>query len=120
MAERQRRAATRRRLVAGLVCTVLLVGVLFVAVFPTRTWFAQRDATTRAEAELEQVQAERARIARETERLGTDEEIEKEARSSGYRMPNEEVINVLPVRTDPIGLPETWPFTGVEQVLGAG
>ena len=30
-----------------------------------------------------------------------------------------EAYNILPAATDPIGLPEGWPFTGVERVFGA-
>lgn len=100
---------------------MLLVGVLFVAVFPMRPLLGQRQDTARAEAELSQVQAQRAAVARETERLTTDEEIEKQARSEfGYVKPGEEAYNVLPAPTDPIGLPESWPFTGVERALAAG
>ena len=49
----------------------------------------------------------------------SDEEIEKEARAGGYVMPGEEAYSVLPAPVDPVGLPEVWPFTGVERALGA-
>jgi cell division protein FtsB len=107
-------------MVGGLAATVLLVGVLFVAVFPTRTYLTQRAATRRAEAQLHQVQADRARVKRETQRLDTPEEIANKARNDlGYVRPGEESFNILPTTTDPIGLPEVWPFTGVERALGA-
>jgi cell division protein FtsB len=105
--------------VAGLVVTVLFVGVLVVAVFPTSTWLGQRRDTQAAEAELARIQAERARIATETKRLSTDAEIEKEARAGGYVMPGEEAYNVLPAAIGAVGLPDVWPFTGVERALGA-
>lgn len=104
----------------SLAIAVLLLGVLLVAVFPARSYWAQRTATTTAEAELAEVLAERERIAREADLLETPEEIERRAREEfGFQRPEEEVINVLPPRADPIGLPETWPFTGVERVLAA-
>ena len=102
----------------GLALTVLLVGVLFVAVLPTPTWLQQRDDTARLEAELAEVQAERAEVAAEIERLGTDAEIEAQARRNGYVKPGEEAYNILPSPVDPIGLPDAWPFTGVEEALG--
>jgi hypothetical protein len=35
------------------------------------------------------------------------------------QFPDEEIVNVLPAPTDPIGLPDTWPFAGVEAAFGA-
>ena len=113
-------AQARRRLMLGLTATVMLVGVLFVAVFPARTYLDQRSATKAAEAELAEVRAERAAVQRESKRLETPEEIEKRAREEfGYTKPGEETYNILPAPADPIGLPDSWPFTGVERALGA-
>ena len=112
---------SRRGFIVVITATVLLVGVLFVAVLPTRTWFTQRSATATSEAELAKVRAERRRVTREIERLRTPEEITKRAREDfGYVKPGEESYAVLPPPTDPIGLPDTWPFIGVERALGAG
>ena len=114
------RVQGRRRLMVGLAATVILVGVLFVAVFPARTYFDQQAATKAAEAELREVREERAAVRRESERLETPEEIEKRAREEfGYKKPGEETYNILPAPAEPIGLPESWPFTGVERALGA-
>jgi cell division protein FtsB len=110
----------RRRAIGGLVVTVLLLGVLLFAVFPTRSWWEQRNETAAAEAELAEVRAERERVEQEQEQLLTDEEIERRAREElGYVNDGEDVYNILPAPTDPIGLPEGWPFTGVERVFGA-
>ena len=49
--------------------------------------------------------SERGRLARE---------------NFGYVKPGEEAYNILPARTEPMGLPEGWPFTGVEQAIAAG
>jgi len=108
----------RRRLVGALAATVVMVGVLFVAVFPLQTYRTQRAATVKAESELRDVRKERARVKRETELLLTDGEIERQARGKfGFQWPGEETYNILPAPTDPIGLPETWPFTGLERAL---
>ncbi len=112
---------TRRRLIVAITATVILVGVLFVAAVPAKQYLAQRRATARSEAELAQVQAERHRVNREISRLRTPEEITARAREDfGYVKPGEESYAVLPPAADPIGLPDTWPFTGVERALGAG
>jgi cell division protein FtsB len=110
----------RRRALAGLVVTVMLVAVLLFAVFPTRTWLAQRREAAAAQQELDEVRAQRATTKQATERFKTDEYIEKTATADfGYVYPGQELYPILPAATDPIGLPEGWPFTGVERALGA-
>ena len=110
----------RRRALAGLAITVILVGFLLFAVFPTRTWLQQRDDTASVQQELDEVRAERERVEAEQARLETAEEIERRAKEELNMVnPGEEAYNILPAPTDPIGLPEGWPFTGVERVFGA-
>lgn len=101
----------------ALAATVIAVGVLFVAVFPLQSYRTQRTATVQAEAELAEVRAERARVQREADQLRTDAEIERRAREAGYREPGQELVYPLPSATEPIGLPETWPFLGLESAL---
>jgi cell division protein FtsB len=110
----------RRRAVAGLVVTVLLVAVLLFAVFPTRTWMAQRREAAAAQQELDQIRAERARVHQAKKQLETDEYIKQQAKEQLNMVnPGEEAYNILPAPTEPIGLPDGWPFTGVERVFGA-
>jgi cell division protein FtsB len=110
----------RRRAVAGLVVTVMLVAVLLFAVFPTRTWLQQRRDTAAVQEQLDRTNAALAENKREQAALKTDREIEQRAKEDlGWVYPGEEAFNVLPAPTDPIGLPEGWPFTGVERVFGA-
>lgn len=119
--KRRERRRGRGRLIGLLAPLVLLVGVVLVAVFPLQNLRSQQADTAEAEAELADVRAERERVRDEIELLNTDEEIERRAREDyGYQRPGEEIYNVLPSPTEPIGLPETWPFTGVERALGAG
>lgn len=119
MAPREKVRA-RRRALAGLVVTVLLVAVLLFAVFPTRTWLAQRKDTAAAQAELRDLQEKRATTRSMKAKLETDEYIEQQAKEQLNMVnPGEEAYNILPAATDPIGLPDGWPFTGVERVFGA-
>src|SRR6187402_2247679 len=90
----------RRRAVAGLVVTVILVAVLLFAVFPTRSWMKQRNDTAEVSAELAQVRAEKAKVEREQEKLRTAEEIARRAKEE-LNMVNqgEEAFNILPAPT---------------------
>lgn len=110
----------RRGMIAGaLAATVLAVGVLFVAAAPVNTYRAQRQTTDEAKGDLAEVRAERERVQAETALLETDSEIERRAREDfGYQRPGEEIYDILPAPTEPIGLPDAWPFTGAERALG--
>ena len=63
----------RRRALAVLVGAVLLVAVLLFAVFPTRSWWQQRQETAQVQGELAEVRAATARVEQEQEQLETDE-----------------------------------------------
>ena len=83
-------------------------------------WLTTGPAVDTFEAALAEVQEERQRIARETSRLETPAAIEERAREElGFQRPDEETYNVLPVPSEPLGLPDAWPFTGVERALGS-
>ncbi len=100
---------------------VLFIGVLVVGVFPTRTWLTQRSATAQSESELRQLKAERVTVQREAKGLQSGAEIERRAREDlGYVKPGEQAYAILPGQSDPTGLPNQWPFVGVERVLSAG
>jgi cell division protein FtsB len=76
---------------------VVLVGLLFAFVYPTRTWLDQRDETNKARSQLEVLHAENARLARESKRLSTDAEIERLAREKyGLVKPGERPFVILP------------------------
>ncbi|CAN5294302.1 hypothetical protein BH20ACT3_BH20ACT3_14490 [soil metagenome] len=79
-ARNRARNRSRRRFMGALAAAVLLVGVLFVAAFPTSTYLTQRAAISDAEADLAEVREERERMEREADRLTTRPEIEKRAR----------------------------------------
>lgn len=114
---RKKQARVRRRIAGLVVSSVLVVGVLFAAGFPLHTYLQQRSDSAKAAAELEQVKAERKAINDERTRLDSPEGVEQRARDLGYVKPGEQAYNILPGKTDPLGLPDGWPFTGVEDVL---
>ncbi len=90
---------------------VATMAALAVYVFPTRTWLDQRAALDRADAQLSELQAERASLEARIAELDTDAEIEQIARSQfGLVLPGEEAYAVLPAPEKPIELPSLWPF----------
>lgn len=89
-----------RRRVWFVLVTVAFVGVLFVAVFPTRTFLAQRASVSAAEEQLE-VLGEQNRLLEERARiLHDDAEIERLAREEYHLVrPGEEAFALLPSPT---------------------
>ncbi len=115
---RRSKAVVRRRLLVGLLVSVVLVGFLLVAVFPTRTWLAQRTETADAERRLERIRSEQEAHEERIAELETDDEVERQAREDyGLVRPGETAYRVLPTGVPPVDLPETWPFTGAADWL---
>ena len=87
----------RIRRVWPVLVIVVLVGVLFVAVFPTRTWLAQRKESSAATEQLHVLDTENARLAARVKALQSDDEIERLAREQ-YNLvkPGEEAYALLP------------------------
>ena len=85
-----------------LVASVALVGFLFVAVFPTRTYLAQHRDLARTERRLEVLSGQNAALADRVRRLNTDAEIERLAREQ-YNLvrPGEEAYAILPPPAPP-------------------
>jgi len=107
-----------RRLAVPLLVTVLSCGVLFLGVFPTRTYLNQRQSTAQAETRLAELQASNEEAQRRVETLQTDAEIERIAREQyGLAKPGEEVYQVLPPPEDPVHAPDVWPFNRLDQQL---
>ena len=86
-----------RRALWPLLVSVVLVGVLFAAVFPTRTYLAQRTSITRAEKQLDVLEGQNRELERRAAELRSDAEIERLAREQ-YNLvkPGEEAYAVLP------------------------
>lgn len=107
-----------RRIAAGLVVSVVMVGFLLVGVFPTRTWLAQRDETQDRQAELDRIRAEQAVQEERIEDLKDPEVIEQIAREEYGRVrPGERAFRIFPSAVPPVDLPDTWPFVGADDWL---
>ena len=76
---------------------VVLVGVVLLAVFPARTYFAQRRSIAAAEQRVRVLSTENRDLAERVEKLHTDAEIERIAREQ-YNLvrPGEEAYAMLP------------------------
>ncbi|MEJ5254197.1 MAG: septum formation initiator family protein [Acidimicrobiales bacterium] len=108
-----------RRLAAPLVIVIVTCGVLFLGVFPTRTYLNQRAEIGRAEERLAGLTARNDELQRQVDLLNTDGEIERLAREQfGLAKPGEEVYQVLPPPEDPLEVPDVWPLNRLEQRIG--
>jgi cell division protein FtsB len=90
-----------RRLVPFVV-VITLIAVLFLAVFPTRTWLAQKKERAEALEQLHVLEEQNGILASRVEALQSDEEIERLAREQ-YNLvrPGEEAYAMLPPPSSP-------------------
>jgi cell division protein FtsB len=106
------------RLAVPLLVGVLVCGVLFLGVFPTRTYLNQRASIAEAEARLDELVQANDELQHRRDTLQTDEEIERIAREQyGLAKPGEEVYHLLPPPQDPVQVPDVWPFNQLDQQL---
>ena len=101
-----------------LLASVVLVAALFLFVFPTRTYLAQRDSLAGAEERLDVLQRENELLEQRIAVLKTDAEVERIAREQ-YNLvrPGEEAYAVLPAPAPPVDLPDGWPFDQLEPLV---
>lgn len=92
------------------VASVVFVGFVFGAVFPTRTYLTQRREIAAATERLALFEAQNGRLEAAVNRLQRDEEIERLARSR-YNLvrPGEEAYAILPVPAPPSPVPVVAP-----------
>jgi len=104
----------RRRVVWILLGSVTIVGVLFIGVYPTRSYLAQRSALQKSQHQLTVLQDENAKLEQQATELNTDSEIETLAREK-YNLvrPGEEAYAILPAPPPKVDVPPVWPFTGL-------
>jgi cell division protein FtsB len=108
-----------RRLAVPLLVGVLVCGVLFLGVFPTRTYLNQRESIAEADARLDELESTNEGLQNQRDLLQRDEEIERIAREQyGLAKPGEEVYHLLPPPQDPVQVPDAWPFNRLDQQLG--
>ena len=89
-----------------VVASVIFIGILFGAVYPTRTYLAQQRELRVAHQKLELFKQQNGRLEAEAKRLESDEEIERIARARfNLVKPGEEAYAIVPVPPKP-GTPE--------------
>ena len=101
-----------RRAAWPLFVSVALVGLLFLFVFPTRTYVGQRRSLGAAQNKVEILSEQNRQLASRVQKLNTDAEIEHLAREQ-YNLvrPGEEAYAILPAPTPvtPTTQPEEAP-----------
>ena len=91
-----------KRVMGPALVVLVIVGILFVAVLPTRTLLQQRRDTKAATAELKELRGRNAQLEERARRLHDPREIEQLAREQyGLVRPGEEPYVVLPAPPPP-------------------
>ena len=118
-AERSPRRGPRvTRAIWPILVTGLLIAALFVFVFPTRTYLAQRAETQRTQHQLDVLREQNDALSARVTALNTDAEIERIAREQfDLVRPGEQAFAILPAPaiTD---LPAGFPFDLIRKLLG--
>ncbi len=74
-----------------------VVAILFVFVFPTRSYLAQQSQVSGAKKDVSVLQAQNAKLEQEAAKLQSRDEIERMARDQfNMKYPNEQVYKVMP------------------------
>jgi cell division protein FtsB len=85
-----------------VVASVIFIGILFGAVYPTRTYLAQQRDLRAAHQKLALFQQQNGHLEAEAKRLESDEEIERIARARfNLVKPGEEAYAIVPVPPKP-------------------
>ena len=87
----------RRSWLVLVTLVVVLAGITLLAVFPARTYLAQRRDLAAAAERVEVLSRENTELSKRVDRLHTDEEVERLAREQ-YDLvkPGEEAYAILP------------------------
>jgi cell division protein FtsB len=108
----------RRRLLWPALLAVTVIGIVFIGVYPTRTWLGQRHSLDEAGHQLQVLQQQNDALSSQIAALNTDSEIERLARER-YNLvrPGEESYAINPAPPPPIAVPSVWPFTDLAAEL---
>jgi cell division protein FtsB len=115
------RSGLLRAVFVGGVLALVFVALLFVGVFPIRTWVSQNDEIEQTNDKLAILQEENQALIAERDRLETEEEVERLAREQ-YNLvrPGEEALALLPDAATTTTLP-TMPLpSGQERAEQSG
>jgi cell division protein FtsL len=101
------RVRRRRTLLTATLLGLALVGLLFVFVYPTRTYLQQRNQISAAEHHLAQLQRDTARLESQSRQLQTNAAVERIAREQyGLVRPGETPYVIVPT-APPVTTPTT-------------
>ena len=102
-----------------LVGGLALVGLLFIAVFPARTYLQQRHQRQQVLAQIKSTDAKNKALEQRIRTLNTDAEVERLARAQ-YNLvrPGEEAYAILPTRQPPPPPPQ--PPANAKSKSGSG
>ncbi|MDQ1395621.1 MAG: hypothetical protein QOG64_880 [Acidimicrobiaceae bacterium] len=99
-----------RRAVWPFLLSVAVVGVLFLFVFPARTYLAQRRDLAAAQSRVQVLGTQNKLLSDEASKLQDDAELERLARSQfGLVKPGEEAFAILPAPPPPTTVPRPAP-----------
>ncbi len=85
-----------------------LVAILFVFVFPTRSYLAQRRQVSSAQHDVDLLKQQNDKLQAQATQLQTAAEIERMAREQFHRVfPGEQVYDVVPGAATPVGTSST-------------
>ncbi|HMC38292.1 MAG TPA: septum formation initiator family protein [Acidimicrobiales bacterium] len=86
-----------RKAVRTLLVVVALGGLLFLFILPGRTWLEQRRAMSRAEHQLQVLNAENAALTRKAAQLQTPAYVQQIARQEyGLVLPGQRSFGIIP------------------------
>jgi cell division protein FtsB len=119
-AVRRRRRRVRIGTWLGLM-SVLVAGLVLLALLPVRSWMSQRAQIRDAEKRLADIQTVNDRLQRRVNALSTPAEVDRVARGQfSLVKPGEAPYSLLPAPTIDIeSLPAQWPYTLLQQFVAA-
>jgi cell division protein FtsB len=101
---------TPRRIGRWALVAVVVTGIVLLFVLPGRTFLAQRRSLDTAQAQLQLLSQENAKLTTRAEQLQDPSQIEQIARADyGLVMPGQQAFTILPVRQ---GSASFWARTG--------
>jgi cell division protein FtsB len=104
-----------RRLILPLLIAVVIVGVIFVAVYPAQTYLRQQDDLEAKRVSLEQLRIHNDELEDRAESLQDPAALELMAREQyGLVNPGEEAYGIVPAEEERVVLPDSWPFTQLQ------
>jgi cell division protein FtsB len=99
-----------------VLVSILFIGVLFVAVFPSQTYFSQRASAEEKSDVLAELEARNAELEEQIDQLNDLGYLELEARRQfGFVFPGQESYGIVTPPNEPVDLPSTWPFNQLEE-----